>query len=200
MLKTSLSAAAIVVSLSAGAAHAVTVDFNNIATGFYAAGTDFSGITFDSGIQLRTFQQGAGGPGMDGNIARQFGGTPFRQGESIGGAFNGFTVSSLSLVAGDSGGDIDIINFQAFDSLGNLVDETGAINSRSSILLSLSGTGIASFFLDIEDVPQNFNGSSNFDNITFAKEAAVVPLPASLPLLGAGLVAMGVVGRRRKKT
>ncbi|MEL6598677.1 MAG: hypothetical protein AAFR40_04025 [Pseudomonadota bacterium] len=184
--------------LAAAAAPAATVDFDGLAPGFYAAGTEFSGIIFDGGIQIRTFSAGAGGPSMSGNIARQFGGTPFRQGESIGGRFVGFTVSALSVVAGDSGGDLDIINFRGFDADGALVDETGPVSSRSSVLLSLAGPGIASFFLDIEDAPLAFNGSSNFDNFKFTREVAPVPVPASLPLAVFGLFALGVAARRSR--
>ena len=168
--------------LAAAAAPAATVDFDGLAPGFYAAGTEFSGIIFDGGIQIRTFSAGAGGPGMSGNIARQFGGTPFRQGESIGGRFAGFTVSALSVVAGDSGGDLDIINFRGFDADGALVDETGPVSSRSSVLLSLAGPGIA----------------SNFDNFKFTREVAPVPVPASLPLAVFGLFALGVAARRAR--
>ena len=184
----------------AGQAGAATIDFDQLATGRYDAGTNFSGVVFDEAIQIRTFAAGAGGPGMSGNIARMCDGpfcSQFGSGQSIGGSFDGFTVSSLSLVAGDSGGDIDTLNLQVFDAAGGLLGQTGVISSASSVPLSLSFAGIASFFLEIEDVPAGFNGSSAFDNISFDVEISPVPLPASLPMLAFALGGIGLMRRKR---
>jgi hypothetical protein len=199
-----IAAAALAICTTGGAVQASTVslDFEDFG-GFYDADFDFGGVSFRAGepgqqMQVGTF--GANGPGQSGNTLRAavppFGGFP--RGGAFGGTFLGRTVSALSLVAGDSGGDLDIFNLQAFDAGGNLVDETGEVSANSAIALSVSGSGIASFFLTIGDRPNN-NGSSFVDNVSFTQELAPVPLPTSLPLLGAGLLGLGFVARRRRK-
>ncbi len=193
-------------------AAAGTVNFDADATGFYGPndgsqnynpgsyqGAGLGGIIFNTPILVQAAGFGAG-PGQTGNVGQQatppFGGDP--KGQSFGGSFDGFTVSSLSIQVGDSGGDEDIFRLFGFDSNGAQIADSGELKSLAAIPVSISGTGIASFFLEIEDTPTNFDGSSFFDNIVFAEEAAVVPLPATLPLIGAGLLGLGIAGRRKR--
>lgn len=112
--------------------------------------------------------------------------------------FDGFTVSLLSFVVGDSGGDLDIFRLRGFDTNGVEIADSGELGSRSAISVSILGTGISSFLLEIADLPFN-DGSSVIDNVNFDIEVAAVPLPASLPLIGFGLLALGAVGRTRRK-
>ncbi|MEJ6389011.1 PEP-CTERM sorting domain-containing protein [Gymnodinialimonas ulvae] len=200
-----IAAAVVAFCAMGGAAQASTVslDFESFG-GFYDADFDFGGVSFQAGEpgqQMQVGSFGANGPGQSGNTLRAavppFGGFP--RGGAFGGTFLGSTVSALSLVAGDSGGDLDIFNLQAFDASGNLLDETGEVSGNSAVALSVSGSGIASFFLSIGDRPDN-NGSSFVDNVSFTQEVAPVPLPASLALLGAGVLGLGLVARRRRKT
>ena len=192
------------VALMAGGAQATTVsiDFEGFG-GFYEPDFDFGGVSFqseDPAHRMQVGSFGANGPGQSGNVIRSavppFGAEP--RGGSFGGTFTQATVSSLSLIAGDSGGDLDIFNLQGFDVDGNLVAETGEVSSRAAISLAISGTGIASFFLRIGDLPDN-DGSSFVDNVTFTQELAPVPLPGTLPLLGAALFVLGAGVRRRAR-
>jgi hypothetical protein len=182
-------------SLCAGSAMAVTIDFESSANGF--ATNTFSGLMFNEDIQvIENF--GAKGSGQSGKVARQatppFGAQP--RGGSVSGSFDGFTVSSLSFNVGDSGGDNDIFRLLGFDAFGTQIADSGVLSSASAITVAIFGPGISSFSLDISDAP-NTGGSSVFDNIAFDQELAAVPLPASLPLIGVGMFALGFLGRRR---
>lgn len=195
-MKTIILAMGMATALS-GAACAVTIDFEGLAPGVYDAGTDFSGLSFDQDIQVGAFSF-LDGPATDGNIARQFLRTgPFTSevGGSIGGMFSS-SVSSLTLGAGDVCCDVDNIVLTGFDVNGLIVD-TDMFSGPASGFLSIAGSGIVSFFLDITDV--NASGSSGFDNISFELDpVAPVPLPAGLPLLMLGLC--GLAGAARRKS
>lgn len=189
-------------TLAAGSGLAATVDFE-AQSGFYDTSTPssvFSGIVFDRDIQVLAGSSVAAGPGQSGQVARAatppFGANP--RGGNIGGMFDGFTVSLLSFVVGDSGGDLDIFRLRGFDTNGVEIADSGELGSRSAISVSILGTGISSFLLEIADLPFN-DGSSVIDNVNFDIEVAAVPLPASLPLIGFGLLALGAVGRTRRK-
>jgi hypothetical protein len=184
-------------SLTAGTSLAATVDFDGQSNGFIATGTSFDGLIFTTDVLIR--DAGAGtGPGQTGKVAQQatppFGGDP--KGGSVTGMFDGFSVSSLSFVVGDSGGDLDIFRLIGYNASGTAVANSGTTSSRSAITVAIAGTGITSFLLEIADQPDN-NGSSFFDNVNFQSEVAAVPLPASLPLIGFGLLALGATARRR---
>ena len=195
LLITSLTA----LTLSAGSALAATIDFEAQA-GFYDASTpssEFSGLVFDRDIQVLAGSSIAVGPGQSGQVARAatppFGSVP-RAGD-IGGMFDGFTVSALSFVVGDSGGDLDIFRLLGFDINGVEIANSGQLSSNSAITVSIFGVGIKSFLLEISYLPDN-DGSSSIDNINF--EMTAVPLPASLPLMSFALVFLGAATRRRK--
>ena len=192
----SLAAAAVFATLTP--ATAATVDFEGLAPGVYAAGTDFSGLSFDQDVQIDAFSF-LDGPATDGNIARQFkktGQFTSDVGGSIGGSFSA-SISALTLGAGDVCCDLDKIVLTGFDASGNVVD-TDTYTGQASGFLSIAGTGIVSYFLKITDV--NSSGSSGFDNFSFDFEnAAPVPLPASLPMLVLGVAGLGFVGKRNSK-
>jgi hypothetical protein len=197
-----LSAASAVLALSAVSASAVPVlvDFDDPGqtTGVFDPGTSFSGLLFNEDIQVgSTFSAPA--PGHTGNYARQFG-LPFGgppTGSSVSGSFDGFTVSSLSFFVGDSGNDLDNFQLVGRDSGGSVIADTGVLSSQAAITVSIAAAGIATFDLIISDNVPADGGSSVFDNIAFDTETAVVPLPATLPLIGFGLAALGLVRRRK---
>ncbi|SEV88108.1 hypothetical protein SAMN04488515_0036 [Cognatiyoonia koreensis] len=217
--KTAIALAITTLAAPASAA-TITIDFEGT-TGFYgpndpsinygtggSRGTGISGLIFDRPIQVGTGPFfGAPGPAQSGNIARQanppFGAAPSvtnERGSTFGGSFDGFTVSSLSLVVGDSGGDLDIFELLGFDVDGNEITTSGVLRSNSELTIAIAGTGIASFLLNIDDDNSLLSGgSSTFDNIVFETEVSTVPLPASLPLVGFALASLGLVGRLRKK-
>ena len=194
------SLAAIAASLAfALPASATTIDFEDfagkptVAQGTFfegvaaAAGEDLGGLSFDSELRVGQFRF-SDGPATDGFIALKTDSIFNPKTYDVVGTFAG-TVNSLTLGAGDSGGDLDNVTLRGFAADGTLVDED-SFSARSSQFLTISGTGIAYFELNTV--------SGGFDNISFDLIAAV-PVPASLPLILAGLGGL-VALRRRKNT
>ena len=168
----------------AAPAAAVTVDFEEFTqTSTIMAGVDYMGITFDQNIQVG--QLGfLDGPATDNYIAR--GTQPL--GGTVSGTFAG-SVSMLTLGAGDVCCDVDNVTLTGFDAMGTLVD-SDSFSGAASQYLSISGPGIVSFIIQ--------QTSGGFDNITFdLTPTSVVPLPASLPLLLAGLCGLALHRRRK---
>jgi len=97
--------------------------------------------------------------------------------------------------------DITSIDFSGttvsfFDNLGNTLNNFGAAPSFAA----------ATFFAVANDVAfstVSFSFGSRetiaIDNVQYGTSVAPVPLPASLPLLGAGIVAVGALRRRKAR-
>ncbi|MGB3243609.1 MAG: VPLPA-CTERM sorting domain-containing protein [Sulfitobacter sp.] len=168
----------------ASAAVGNTVDFEAFTeTTTIAAGTDYRGITFDQNVQVGAFSF-LDGPATDGFIARAT--------APLGGAITGFfsgVVSMLRLGAGDVCCDVDTVTLSGYDGAGNLVDSS-TFSAPESQFLTIAGAGIASFRIE--------QSSGGFDNLTFDLQSpSEVPLPASLPLMLAGLGGLGIWRRRK---
>jgi len=106
------------------------------------------------------------------------------------------TVDEFSM-AGFSNGVLTIVD--AYNN-GSLV-ESASVNfgeflfSNRSVAFGFTGI----LFDEIRIAPPAFAASLRFDDIRFNEATSVVPLPAALPLYGAGLAVMGFVGWRRRR-
>ena len=183
--------------LGASGVSAATIDFENfegqptVGSGFnegvdVAAGTDLGGLSFDSDLRIRN-QGFLQGPATTGWVASKRDALFNPRTYDVVGTFTG-TVSSLTIGAGDACCDQDTVTLIAYDSIGNIVDQA-SFTGDDSEFLTVTGTGIKSFFLDVV--------SGGFDNITFEPELSQVPLPAGAPLLLAGLGALAITRRRK---
>jgi hypothetical protein len=115
-------------------------------------------------------------------------------------------VSNLSLTGGDSGGDTDGWSMEAFDinnvSLGSI--QTALNFSGPDPVNPISGTTYGDYrtlTLDVSGIKtlkvvQTVWGSS-WDDLTFT--AAAVPEPATMLLLGSGLLGLAGLKRRLRK-
>jgi hypothetical protein len=176
-----------------GTASAVIIDFDSLASGttvtnqFAGDGVTFSGT--NSPLTDGNFQSSYG-PLASGNILRSGGGTP------------NVIDLDFSIAVDTVAGDIIfretgfVATLEVFDSLDNLLatittaPDTG---TGDEVTLSLSAAGIASarFSFDVND------SIVGFDNLDFSGPSRV-PAPATLALLGLGLVGLGAAGRRKR--
>ncbi len=199
-IKTAVAASAISVAAPTQAA-IVTIDFESFSRGDrVVAGTDIGGgltLDRDIGFDDRGFLQNP--PATQGIVA--FAPSPVNfQGDDVAGFFAS-AVDFLQIGAGDVNRfDTDVITLTAFDSNNAVVGTSSFQNNTGAEFLTITGAGITSFYLDIDDIASgqlDQNGSAGFDNISF--NVTPVPVPASLPLLGAGMLAFGFAARRRNK-
>lgn len=161
------------------------------------------------------------------NGAISFSGTSMQDNEdlSLAKAFTGFSNVVVSTTGGtEDYADVlsgQIVTFSPFTFLPTLspsplaalwsfvnngiaysFDATGiTVNSSSSHTLALTGTGIA-HITGFDDTPGNWYFSANraggTASFSASNEVNSVPEPATLFLLGSGLLGLGAAGRRKK--
>ncbi len=167
----------------------VTLDFDSFANGQLDNETfNALGIQFSEDLEIvdgSTIQLGNTGKAAQNSLI---------SGGDISAIFVGTvtSVSSISVLAGDSGGDEDTVTLRGFNAMNVLVDEAMFTGSTAQTL-SISGAGITHFII------LQVNGIA-IDDLTFTPESgsSAVPEPSAIVLFGIGLVCVAM-GRLRRR-
>lgn len=177
---------------------AATIDFDSFADAQNIHGLDLGGVTVtnSSGV-VEIYANGRFGVSNSSpnNAIGSFDGAAASINPMV------FTFSAptsfVRLFAGDEGGDIDSWTLTAFDAVtgGNVLGTVASGDFLGSPYL-----GLTIFAGSILRAEANWTGTFGvgFDDLSFDVGVTQVPLPAPLALLGAGLVGLLGVARRRK--
>lgn len=183
-LSTAASAVALCFALSSGAASAATttvLDFEAFTDFDVLLADQFSGqgVTFDGPLGISAF----GDPSSGVNVASNA--SPF--GGDISGTFS-TAMNTVSVFAGDASPDVDTVVLRVFDADGNVLG-ADTFTGANAQWLSVSSVGDIMRFEILQF------GLVGIDDFTFT----TVPVPASLPLLLAGLGGLAVMRRGRAR-
>jgi len=177
---------------------AVTFDFNSLATGYYTEAqfnSNFVGVSFDNtggngfDIQSSTLQ-----PDFSGNAILN---EPYYTVNNLTRATFASLTNFISVTLGDFNQDPDTLYLFAYDSSNNVIGSQSynlPADSYAGITLSLSVANIA--YVEFYGVGVNYN-SVYWDNFTFNETTNPVPEPATILLLGAGLIGLAGYGRKK---
>ena len=190
MLKKIVLAVGILCFFMAPATFAATIDFEDAPLGVTAT-LDYDGVTFE-GVADPTESADFYGLSVRSLFGTQVLSTSLYDVHIIRAVFDFVTdfVSIDNILHGD-GTEIDVITMSAFALDGSLL--ATVTQNPGDALLSLAMAGIA--YVEFNDVDGNWGNGYVIDNFTF--NAAPVPEPSTMLLLGAGLI--GLVATSRKK-
>lgn len=219
MLKLTTATAAVIVA--AGAAHAVTIDFESFAHGDLVTSVTAGGITADVTVdsngafdQARIFdtdETNTADPDLEAPFSgsgQEFPGNILIISEN-GSASNPDDERLGGTITFNFSAPVDFTGFSAYD--GGLFEVTSAKGDTLAVAGNVVAGDNLSNRIDITD--GNFLGvstlnfiymdagegaSGGIDDLTFTPSVAPIPVPAALPLLAAGLGGLVLVGRRRK--
>lgn len=191
-----------VLAMAAGPASAYLITFDNLAAGAVIDGVDLGGVTIfsEAGAQTVVVANGQNGVGWRTpvNAITNFGPNgAFLTAYDLTIVFSSVQ-PSISLTGGDMGGDFDQFTVTAFDSNNVQIGQvtTPVFGNQPQV-----GTQMVDFWTVNLNLPgiksvvvsDAINAGIGIDNVQFCVPA---PIPASLLLLGSGL--LGLVGLRRK--
>ncbi len=179
-----------------GASAATVIDFDDMAS-FAAVGSTYPGVTFSDAATFGLLLAGSSGANVLTSIS---GGFQPQQSNPISAVFAS-AASFVSLTGVDIGGHGFVL--KAFDAVtgGNLVQQATYLGSNFGVgtFTTLSVSGPAIWRVEFSQIANlGLGDGMAFDDFTY--ELAAVPVPASLPMILAGLGGLGLLARRRKSS